>query len=298
MAVSIDELNPICHDGKSGVKTLAVSAKFYANNKDDELPFRESNLSRLEASVIDGKGPASNVLTFNIPAWEINELWLKTRVAVQMLMLNEMPCGSASTGGDGTASSLAFSVSLMLNAFKGKTPGAVLAADPSQKGALLSGREWLASNLAKYPANQKQIDAIDEAFKLLEENKLTETANTDKPSIGAKVLSIYKRDYKYKSKKDSAGNNLVYSVNITCDPSRNMPFTIEVMNCYAPVISSGGHPIVKTASATNIKRVSMSLSDSEWIGITAQAYDLYKNFKLLNAPRAFDRVAKNSYSPN
>ena len=293
MGINFDELNPICHDGKNGIKTFAVSAKFYANKKDNELPFRESNLSRLEASIIDG--PTKDVVTFNVPSWEINEIYLKTKIAVQMLMLQGAP-SEAPADGKGAAANSAFTVPLMLTAFKGRTPGDVLSADPAQKEALVRGREWLATNLAKYPANQKQIDAIDNALELLEAGKLSDVEAPK--TTGSKVLTIYKRDYKYKSKKDAEGNNLVYSVTITCDPSRNMPFIIEVMNCYAPVVNAGSHPIVKTASAKNQKRITMALTDSEWIGILGQAYDLYKNFKLLNAGAAFKRVAENSYSTN
>ena len=297
MAKNFNELDVVCHVGKNATKTLATSAAFYANKKDDELPFRESNLSRLEMSLIVKNGVKTDVHIFNVPAREINELKLKTDIAVSKLMTCDTV--SANTGGDGFANSPAFTVKLMINAFKGKTPAEVLSANPDNKDELMRGRAWLESNLAKYPANKTQIEAIDDAMNLLTIGELPAKSMDATTNTANSVMTIYKREFKYKSTKDSNGNNLVYSVSITCDPTKNMPFEVSVMNCYAPVVSNGGgQTIVKTAEATNTKRASISLSDSEWIGLIGQAYDLYQNFKTINANAAFQRAAENSYQPN
>lgn len=297
MAKNINELDVICHVGKNTTKTLATSAEFVAQTQDGDFPFRESNLSRLDMSLITKIDGKTDVLVWNIPAKEINELKLKTDIAVEKLMT----AGSAieenvTSGTEGFASSSAFRVSLMLNGFKGRTPGDVLAADPSKKDDLLKGKEYLKANLAKYPKNQEQIDAIDEAVKLLEIGEINTATAVTKP-LSNGVLTIYKREYKYKNKKDDNGNNLVYSITITCDPSKNMPFEVNVMNCFAPVVTGGsGQTIVKTANAINTRRASISMSDSEWIGLVGQAYDLYENFKTIHAVGAFKRVAENAYS--
>lgn len=300
MTKNFNELDVICHVGKSATKTLVPAAAFYYSTKEDDLPFREPSLSRLDMSLITKAGDKTDVFVFNIPAKEINELRLKTDIAVTKLMTESSNCVDApSQSADGFAGSPAFSVQLMLNAFRGRTPGDVLSADPSKKNDLLKGKEWLEANLAKYPANQKQIDAINDAVKLLEIGELTAGTATSSKSESPSVLTIYKKEFKYKSKKDDAGNSLVYSVCITCDPTRNMPFTVDVMNCFAPVITNGnGQTIVKTAAAVNTKRASIALSDSEWIGFVCQAYDLYQNFKRCNAANAFNRAAKNSYNQN
>lgn len=295
MAKNFKELDVIVHAGKSAVKTLATTAEFYAPSKNDDLPFREPNLSRLDMSLISKTSAETDVLVFNIPAREINEVKLKTEIAVRELMLST-PVEETAGRGEGFSSSPAFTVPLMLTAFKGKTAGEVLSADPSKKDELIAGRGYLEKNLERYPANKKQIDAINNAIELLEIGELTVGEPISKPS--ANVLTIYKREHKHKAKKDENGNNLIYSIAITCDPTKNMPFEISVMNCYAPLVtSSSGQTIVKMASAVNVKRLSMSLSDSEWIALVGQAYDLYENFKRINAPNAFKRAVENSYSP-
>lgn len=296
MAKNFNELDVVCHVGKSATKTLATTVAFYANKKDDELPFRESNLSRLEMSLIVKNGTKTDAHVFNIPAREINELKLKTDIAVHKLMTCD---STTNANSDGFANSPAFSVKLMINAFKGKTPAEVLSANPENKDELIKGKAWLESNLAKFPTNKTQIEAINDALNLLAIGELpAENAGTSNAASNG-VMTIYKREFKYKSTKDANGNNLVYSVTIACDPSKNMPFEVSVMNCYAPVVTNGsGQTIVKTAEAINTKRASISLSDSEWIGLIGQAYDLYQNFKTINANDAFKRASMNSYQAN
>lgn len=296
MAKNINELDVICHVGKTATKTLATSAEFVAQNKEGDFPFRESNLSRLDMSLITKTGDKIDVLVWNIPAREINELKLKSDIAVEKLMTSGLVTGSNNGNSEGFSSSPAFTVPLMLTAFKGQTPGNVLAVDPAKKDDLLKGKKWLEDNLAKYPNNQKQIDAINEAVNLLEIGELNADSAVTKP-LSNGVLTIYKREFKYKNKKDQNGNHLVYTIEITCDPSKNMPFEVNVMNCFAPVVTSGsGQTIVKTAEAVNTKRAGISMTDSEWVGLVGQAYDLYQNFKTINAATAFKKAAENAYS--
>lgn len=301
MAKNFNELDVVCHAGKTATKTLVASAEFYIQKKEDELPFRESNLSRLDISLITKTSGATDVLIFNIPAREINELKLKTDIAVAKLMESTPTSISATSvngGADGFSTGPAFTIKLMINAFKGRTAAEVLISNPGNKAELIKGKAWLESNLAKYPANQAQLDAINDALNLLEIGELTTHQPESAPVMNNNIITLYKREYKYKAKKDDKGNNLVYSVTISCDPAKNMPFEVSVMNCFAPVITTGsGQTIVKTTEAINSKRANISLSDSEWIGLIYQAYDLYQNFKNINAAAAFKRATENSYSP-
>lgn len=293
MAKNPNELDVICHKGRSGIKTLTTTAEFYIPKEGDECPFREPSLSRLDMSLILKDASNTEVLVFNIPAKEINEVKLKSDIAVKELMT--APTATTNSGTDDFANSPAFTVQLMLTAFKGRTPGEVLTENPAHKDELIKGRAWLESNLSKFPANKKQIDAINEALTLLDIGELD--GRTSAPQATSKILTVYERNCKHKSKKDEKGNNLVYSISVTCDPSKDFPFEISVMNCYAPVSTNeSGQTVVKMSAAINVKKGSIAVSDSEWIGWIGQAYDLYQNFKRINAPLLFERVAKNSYS--
>ena len=223
------------------------------------------------------------------------EIKMKTEAAIMALMTKPAQ-GASDTAGD-FSNSLAFTVPLMLTAFKNKTAAAVLLENPANKDALLKGKSYLEANLSKYPANKKQIDAIDEALKLLEIGELT--TGTAAPQVAGNIMTIYKKDCKYKSTTDEKGNKLVYSISVTCDPTRNFPFEITITNCYAPVSgNSSGQTIVKMSEAVNLKKGTLAVSDSEWLGWVGQAYDLYQNFKVNSYPTRFarmERLKKNSY---
>lgn len=290
MAKNINELDPICHNGNGVSKTLVTSAELYSKIDEDEFPFREPNLSRFEFSLIAKVNSATGVVVFNIPAKELNEIKLKTDIAVNYLMTREsqnQPAGSP-----------AYTTRLTLTKFKGRTAADVLLENPENEKTLLEGKAWLEANL-KNPSyaenNKKQIEAIDDALALLNAEKLSKEGAS--ASGSGKVLTIYKRDHKYKSTKDANGNNLVYSISITCDTSRDKPFVIEVSNCFAPLMpSANGQVVPKMSNAIGTKRSSISLSDSEWICLLGQAFDLYQNFKTIHAPAAFKKVAAHSYS--
>ena len=297
MAKNPNELDVICHKSRSDIKTFATTAEFQLLTEDkDDFPFREPSLSRLEASLIIKDEKEKNVYVANIPARDLYEIKLKTEIAVTALMTRPLQNSSESAGD--FSNSPAFTVPLMLTAFKGRTAAAVLLENPANKDALLKGKSFLEANLSKYPANKKQIDAIDEAIKLLEIGELSTGASI--PQTANNIMTIYEKNCKYKSTTDEKGNKLVYSILITCDPTRNFPFEIAITNCYAPVVSSGnGQTIVKMSEATGLKKGVLAVSDSEWIGWVGQAYGLYLNFKSDSYPTRFERVErlkKNSYN--
>ena len=297
MAKNSNELDVICHKSRTDIKTLATTVEFQLLEEDkDEFPFREPSLSRLETSLIIKDDKEKNVFVANIPARDLYEIKLKTEIAAEALMTR--PTHTVSESAGDFSNSLAFTVPLMLTAFKSKTAAAVLLENPSNKDALLKGKAYLEANLSKYPANKKQIDAIDEAIQLLEIGELTQGSSVA-PTTG-NIMTIYKKDCKYKSTTDEKGNKLVYSILVTCDPTRNFPFEITITNCYAPVsANANGQTIVKMSEAINLKKGALAVSDSEWLGWVGQAYDLYQNFKIDSYSTRFarmERLKKNSYN--
>lgn len=297
MGKNPNELDVICHKSRSDIKTFATTVEFQLLEEDkDECPFREPSLSRLESSLIIKDEKGTNVYVANIPARDLHEIKLKTEIAMTALMTRPSQSSLENTGD--FSNSPAFTVPLMLTAFKSKTAAAVLLENPANKDALLKGKSYLETHLSKYPANKKQIDAIDEAVKLLEIGELTPEMATSQPS--GNIMTIYKKDCKYKSTTDEKGNKLVYSILVTCDPTRNFPFEIVITNCFAPVsTNAGGQTIVKMSEAVGIKKGALAVSDSEWLGWVGQAYDLYQNFKVDSYPTRFarvERLKKNSYT--
>jgi hypothetical protein len=274
--------------GRKG-KALVSSASFHCD-KDSDRPFMESALCRFEMSLLtDG-----SALECNIPTKDLYGISMKTNEAIKLLMNSKNSGDVGATETEDFSASPAFSVTLMLTAFKGRTPGDILVEDPGKKDELLKGKSWLEANLAKFPANKKQIDAINAAINLLEIGELHSAPATSKPK--SSIFTIYKKDCKYKNKKDSNGNNLVYSVTIACDTTKNFPIEISIENCYAPVISSGsGQTTVKMSAAVNKKVASMSVLEDEWLAWVGQANKLYDCFNNRAFPDLYKKVVDSGF---
>ena len=113
------------------------------------------------------------------------------------------------------------------------------------------------SNLSKYPANQKQIDAINEAIELFNTGKLGKATET------LPVMEIYSCPPKNVKPLDKEGRFTIYDVSITYDFSKGLPVTVTVNNCFAPVKTDSGNEI-EMSKAVDKKMLSMSLSEAEW----------------------------------
>lgn len=274
--------------GRKG-KALVTSASFYAD-KESDRPFMESALCRFEMSLLMDGSP----LKGNIPTKDLYGITVKTNEAIHFL--SESKNGGSDAGSDAGdfSASPAFTTTLMLTAFKGRTPGDILIEDPGKKEELLKGKSWLESNLSRFPANKKQIDAIDAAINLLEIGELHSAPATSKPK--SSIFTIYKKDCKYKNEKDANGNNLVYSITITCDSSKNFPIEIVIENCFAPIVSSGsGQTTVKMAAAVNKRVASMSVTDDEWLAWVGQANRLYDCFNNRSFPDLYKKVVESGF---
>lgn len=295
MAKNVNELDSIVTKSGATTKVLVPSVEFSIPKEQDPCPLIMQNVCRLEMALLVSGTGGTEVHTANIPVKDLRGIKLKTEIAVRELML--APKGGVANSGnsDELAANPAFTTTLMLTAFKGKTPGAILLEDANQKEELLKGKKWLEANLAKYPANKKQVEAIDAAIALLEKGELKDKAVTPTTSS---VLEIYKTDCKFKSKKDAQGNNLIYTIAITCDLSRNFPFELSIMNCYAPVVTgSNGQTTIKMSNAINTKKASIVMSETAWLSLIGQAWDTYKDFRSINAAQLFQRVASKSFHP-
>lgn len=236
-------------------KVLGADARLSVpveNNSPLEL---HSGFSRFVLTIVDKDADATP--TANIPADEISYIMEMTRMALDYM---SRPKKVVASGNEST--SPAYTQKLFSNTYKGMTPAEVLLKDPSQEGGLIKTRDWLQSNVTKYPANQSQIDAINDAVKLLKEGKLKAEDSMPKPPS---VIEIYKTDYKFKTKKNEKGYHLIYGIEIFCDTSKNYPFVVNIMNCYAPVETSPtGQKSVKMNQAENTVRSSLSMDKQEW----------------------------------
>jgi hypothetical protein len=244
-------------------KVLGVDAKLFVPTEAEKTnPLETSGFSRFEMTIVNKDGSNTQTATANLPANDVPYIMATTNIALQQMITgkaNAAPATSASA-------STAYTQKLFDKNFKGQTPAEVLLKDPSQEAQLQSVKSWLEQNVAKYPANKAQIVAITEAIDLLHAGKLT--AADASASASAANIEIYKSEYKFKSKKNEKGYNLIYGIEVTCDPTRNYPFIVTIMNCYAPVeTAAGGQKNIKMNAAEQMVKLQMMVTKEEWYGM-------------------------------
>lgn len=266
---------------KRAKKTLGVDAQLFTPRENEDIPPMEvhSGFSRFVLTLVDKEKNISP--TANIPANDVLFVKLQSENAIRELNNASTPNESNGSIND----SIAYTQKLFDRNFKGRTPAEILMNNPDDKEKLLGVREWLNDNVAAYPKNQAQIDAIDEAIMLFDMGELgnkTTVVNT------SHVFDIYRTDYKFKTKTDDKGNNLIYGISVVCDTSKDYPFIINITNCYAPVQTlSNGQKNIKMNEAVNMMKSSLSMSSSEWYSVISRMSNTLKNFEAINFERAY-----------
>ena len=188
--------------------------------------------------------------------------------------------------------SVAFSIRIATGKLKGKTPAEVLKEDPVNGRKLLeSQRDWLTGNLAQYPANQKQIDAINAAFSAqaagaLEENgTVTAAGGGNAPSISGSRIPLYESKYRaniHKQRED--GRSFVSDMYVTWIIGKDYPVEIRIVNYWAPVSKdASGKLNVQAAQAVDKIDNAMLLQATEWSDFLSSMQDRLDIFKMLNA---------------
>lgn len=187
---------------------------------------------------------------------------------------------------------------LKLGKFKGKSPGDLLldTKETDQMKAELAGQlDFLKRNLSRYPDNQNEINAIEDAINyfelgLLYEARPKEDTRADcqeqkegNPDI--EYIEIYCPPMKYFKEQDQEQRYKCYSLEITCHPANMYPYHIELVNCYAPISlhKSGITPILKN-KAVNKQSLNFDLTEEEWLYVLDCLKDHTKRTKALWYP--------------
>lgn len=259
-------------------KTLGIDSFLAYPAGNDEAPLAHAGYSRFEVNLIDKHDDGGTFVgVANIPVNDVHIIKYRTKAAINLLYTPSVTKDNAKSSS--SKSSLAFTQTLADRNFKGKTPGDILSSDPSQKDALMKVREWLAANVGKYPNNQKQIDAIDEAVALLDMGSLA----VENSVASSTVFSVYKSDFKFKKKKDEKGNNLIYGIEISMDSSKTYPFSVQITNYYAPVETLKDGQVRIGKRVGDLKVCSISLSDAEWVAVAETMCNRLRDFDICSA---------------
>lgn len=276
-------------------KVLGADAQFFSNGTLEI----HNGFSRVVFTIVDKTNGKTITPKANLPAREIRGVYalsdscFKSHVEGGLLthLLGKTANSSASSD-DVLIDSPAYTQKLFDNKFKGKTPADVLLENPDAKDDLIRTKNWLAQNISKYKGNALQIAAIEEAIKLLEVGELRPVENTKSST----EILIYEPECKFMSMKNAAGNNLIYSLQITYDSAKRYPFTLTIMNCYAPVVNgTGGQKNIQMSAATDMVKSSFSMKANEWYGMISHINSVLDKFEALKLPEALANAAEASY---
>ncbi|WP_022754731.1 hypothetical protein [Butyrivibrio fibrisolvens] len=219
---------------------LVVSDEFGTYTEKDCLddfrkaPLQDASFSRFVFTIIEGnREKGCKTVLANLPTSEIETIKQKMNLCKWKIMENIF---------DGTkpTDNVAYTYVFSTGRFKGKTAAEIINEDDGEN-RLIQQKNYLKDNLAKYPNNQKGIDAIDAAL------TLKKNGGVDTKMIKNNTIIVHQGVSKYLAKKtiknpnyknpstDKGELTFIYSIQIECSPSANSPFDVKIMNCYAPV---------------------------------------------------------------
>mgnify|MGYP003310523869 CR=1 FL=1 len=208
-------------------KTLGVDM-FLSSNCLNPLELHDE-FSRFTITILEKVGDKYNSFAANINPKEVPYIYEMT--------LKNIGSKDRSDTDEGKPLSIAYTKTFAFGNLKGKSPAAVL---KSQGGyeALKSQRQFLMDGLSKFRGNQEMIDAIDEAFRLLESGELK-----DSPIQEASTVSGVIFDSEFRPKRNSMDADGFYKVRrllITLEPTLNNPYKISIETMKAPIETNPG----------------------------------------------------------
>lgn len=268
--------------------TLGIDV--YPSSPKDEAPLElHDGFSRFVVTIVDKEHNIQP--TANIPMRDVAGIVYRSKFAFNKLYSE---AENVEEEEQKIPQSAAYTEKIKLRPFVGMTPAEVLIKDAANRGELERLRdEVLAKNADKYAANRKQMAAINDAISLLEGGNLNGEEIKVKKTV---PFPIYTVDYKFKSKTNDKGYNLVYNIDITCDVSRKYPFIITVKNFYAPVeTNKDGTKNIVTGKAEDNKTAVFRLTDSEYASLIDTIKNTKYHYEELVFKKQFELFQANSY---
>ncbi|WP_097006342.1 hypothetical protein [Lacrimispora amygdalina] len=293
------QIDSIVHKSKTIIRTFGMEARLFSPQEENEerepaapLEMHEG-YSVFKGTLITKEGTDRKFVTFNIPAKDVSYIYKKTSMVMAEALKNKLKSVNKVTKSEDIPSSAAYTVKMTSGTLKGKTPAEILSESESNKEKLENQKKWLIDNVEKYPKNQIQIDAIDEALKLSAEGKLIVSSSSSVTNEGElPIIEIYSCPPKNVKPLDGDGRYTIYDILVTYDGSKGMPFTVSINNCFAPVDRSKGTNEIVMSKAVSKKKISMALSEEEWFTMVDTMLSHKKMFENLTYPEQLKLAKK------
>ncbi len=255
-------------------KAFAVDAKFTKNTEEKPLQVFDDTFSRYVFTIIQD----SDAITCNVPIEQLAYMDASTNIALgKQLTAKAEPT---------TNNSPAYTERFVAGSLKGKSPAEVLAENGEAGKKILNEQyNWLKSNLEKYPANKKLMEAIVDASKLNMEELTKQVSSI--PAIT--IMDIDCTPLTRKTRQD--GKCFCYEGNVTWTPMQKYPVCVTIKNYYAPVKKNEDGTLnvsLKEKDTKTEKVYSFNLSAQEWLHVIAQMKQTRDCFVMINFSKAYN----------
>lgn len=250
-----------------------------------------AGFSRFVFTIIDSTTGTKQFIHANIHPDEVELIKKKTELSIERIFALENGIESE----EKEELSKAYTVLMTSREIAKKTPAQLLNEDPANRAKLEAAKKWLEANISRYPKNQEQIDAIDDALDLFDLGQLKSEVKT-----ASKVIDIYREDTKIPNAKKLNpkfhNKTFVYSISIVCEPGKDYPFAINIMNCYAtPKTTATGGIVAEMSSAEGKNNFSILLTEKEWSKLVTKMDKVTRLFEEKNFDVLYDVMKSKSY---
>ena len=270
----------VCIQQKQTFFILNELTKPECKDGSEPLLFHHDTFSRFNFVLINEEKKAA---TANINVKEIPGIFRRIR----NLELKEMLSPGKEKGK--TAKSPAYTTAITSGKLKGKTPAALLLEDAQKnRGMLINQKNWLESNLAKYPRNAAQIKAIEDALNLFDAGKLA----VEEAEAGYHTETVYSSGMRPLIRRKRAdGKSFVYEITIRWNGGADKPVEVEIRNYYAPVIQkeNGLLNVMAKDRADEVRNV-ISLTMEQWSWVEHMLESNIRTFENLLASGCYKRA--------
>lgn len=188
--------------------------------------------SRFDLSIINKEKKAARV---SVPALDMINIVDTSKLLYKEEKLYLLKRNATSSfAQEGAQDSPAYTVRFRMGDLKGLSPAEVLAQKSDGERVLQGQKRFLEQNVSKYPANQKIINAIDDAFKLKRQNAL-QGAKTQPQSVFTpfKVYGTPIKVNSYKKRNDEKCLCTRILINWTIGDKRSL--CVEIENFWANI---------------------------------------------------------------
>ena len=198
-----------------------------------------NHFSRVVITIID-KDTKAKYCEANIQYDNLAEIFERGRFAIERVLNNKNR--PADVAGSDT-NSPAYTVFITSGKLKGKSPAQVML-EMGEEGAKLLNNQYkfLQDNLAKFPKNKEQMDAIAEAASLYKAGKLKKTETA---AVGGVIPILEAFPMPLIRKKNKDGTYPVREISIECNLAKNSPFEVNILNYDSPVKAVTGNGLTE-----------------------------------------------------